>query len=173
MSGKPTSRDIKINGAIPWASQIVDDSETPRGTVAESLTEVNAAVGGRKNALIEDLELDSTDEQSVVLDGLATEQFAPLWAIVNMKDVGAGAIATGDVDISIGIASAGTEILAATEVTGLIAINTKKVIDLSAVVFPAIPANSEIFVKVTTKDTTAGAGHLADIAIIGEVIAGY
>jgi len=34
------------------------------------------------------------------------------------------------------------------------------------VALPALPANSEIFVKVTKADTTAGAGHLANCYLV-------
>lgn len=168
-NGKPTADAIRNAGAIPWASQIRDDSNDKGNSVGVSL----GILDGRKKVVVEDLSIETlNNEQSQAIGGEATEQFAPITAIVHMKDVGAGAAANGDVQISIGIAPSGTEILAATACTNLIAVNTKFIIDLSAVVKPSIPANSTIYVKVTTADTTAGAGHLADVHVVGEIFEG-
>lgn len=167
--GTPTGESLRSDGAIPYASQIPNNSNAEGDSLEDALN----VLAGRKRVLVESLAIDTiNDEQTVAIGGVATKQFAPLFAIVQMVDVGSGAAATGDTDISIGISTGGTQILAATECTGLIGINTKKVIDLSAVVKPAIPANSTIYVKVTTADATAGAGHLANVYIVGEIIDG-
>ena len=168
---RPTGQEIRNDGAIPWASQIPNDSDLggKSGSIADAL---NIAAKS-KRVVVADVSVETLgDEQTVALGGLSTEHFSPITSIVHMTAVGEGNAANGDLAISIGITTGGTEILAATVVTGLIGINTKKVIDLSSVVKPALPANSTIYVKVTTKDTTAGAGHLADVYINGETIPG-
>lgn len=170
----PSGSEIRNDGAIPSASQIPNNSDLVSGDyVADALDSLGIVLEGRKRILIESLAIDTiNNEKSVAIGGLATQQFAPLFAIVQMVAVGVGAAATGDTDISIGISAGGTQILTATECTGLIGINTKKVIDLSAVVKPALPASSTVYVKVTTADASAGAGHLANVYIVGEIIDG-
>jgi|GEM_PF-2833286 len=163
----PSDDKIRNAGAVPWASQIPNDTEAEGNYVSDVLSNM----GERLRAVVSDLAIDTlNDEQSVALGGVASKQFAPTHAIVQMATV-SGAAAAGDFQISIGITSGGTEILAATACTGVIAIDTKLIIDLSAVVKPALPASSTLYVKVTTADTTAGAGHLAKVYVVGEVIA--
>ena len=108
------------------------------------------------------------NEQSTAIGGAATDEFSPLYAIVQMEDVGVGAAANGDAQITIGITTGGTEILTATVLTSLISLNDKFKIDLPGLT-AAIPADSTIYVKVTTADTGAGASHLGEAFIVGEM----
>lgn len=164
----PSADNIRNSGGIPYASQIPNDSNAEGANLAEVLNDA----GERLRVRVQNVAINTlNNEKSVALGGVASKQWAPTHAIVQMVDVGAGAAATGDFEITIGITSGGTQILAATACTGVIAINTKLVIDLSAVVKPALPASSTVYVKVTTADSTAGAGHLADVYLVGEVIA--
>lgn len=109
------------------------------------------------------------DEVSAALGGVAADLFVPQKLIVHLEDVGAGAAATGDFEITVGTATGGTQILTATACT-----NCKDLNDCFTIAFAglqdAIAGNATIFVKCTTKDTSAGAGHLADAYLIGELI---
>ena len=166
MLGKPTENEIRNDGSIPWASQIINDASDALGA---SIADALDVLGKTKRVVVSDVSVETlNDEQTVALGGNATDEFCPVTAIVHMTDVGEGDAANGDLAITIGITTGGTEILAAKVCTNLIAVNTKYIIDLSAIVKPAIAGNSTIYVKVTTKDTTAGAGHLADVYIVGE-----
>jgi len=160
---RPTEKEIRNDAAIPWASQIRNDAPgNGIGTVADALAQA-------KRAVVTGLALDAVNEKSVALGGLSTDEFVPTIATVQMAAV-VGVAATGDVTITIGILTGGTEILLATATVGLIDLNDKFSIDLTGVVKKAMPANSTIFVKATIKDTSAGAGHLADVFIDGNVI---
>jgi hypothetical protein len=163
----PGADQIRNAGAIPYASQIPNDSDSQGDFVSDVLN--NA--GDRLRVKVAGISPETlNNEQSTALGGSALNQWAPLFAVFHMEDVGVGVAANGDVQMSIGITTGGTEILAATALTNLIAIDTKFIMDLSAVVKPALPANSTIFVKVTTADTTAGADHFVDAYIEGIII---
>lgn len=167
-SDRPSEYEIRVSGAVPFASQIPNDSDVDGLTIADMVNALVLGVESRKAIL--GLAIDTlNDEKSVALGGLATDLWCPTRAIVKMAAVD-GAAATGDVEITIGIVSGGTEIAAATVCTNLINLNDTFMIDLSGVVKEEILANSTVFVKVTTADTTAGAGHLADVYLYGETI---
>jgi hypothetical protein len=106
------------------------------------------------------------NEQSTAIGGSAASEFVPLWAIAHLEAVG-GAGATGDAQITIGTSAGGTQILGATALTTLKDLNDRFVISLNGLT-DTIPANSTIYVKVTTKDTSAGVGHLIDVYLLGE-----
>ena len=161
----PTQREIRNDGAIPFASQIPNDSTRAGATIAEAME----TLGAESRILVEDIDIVTlNDEQTKAIGGVATQQLAPKTAIIQCTGVG-GTLA-GDTEISIGITTGGTEILAATVLTNLKLKNSMMIIDLSAIVKLAIPMNSTIFVKVTTKDTTGTAGCLANAYIIGEIL---
>jgi len=149
------------------ASQVDNDATYVGGTFVSDALDI---LGKTKRIVVSGLEVETlNDDESTALGGSAAEEWCPTTAIVHMEDVGAGTAANGDVQISIGTAAGGTQILAATACTNLIALNTKFIIDLSATVKPAIAGDSTIHVRVTTADTTAGAGHLADVYLVGQV----
>lgn len=171
--GTPNDQLIRQAGAIPHASQIPNNSTYPGTSVGAALTTLYSTVGARKQVTVEDLAIDTlNDEQSTAIGEASTVQFTPTHAIVHMVDVGAGDAANGDVEITIGTAAGGTQLLTATAVTGLSAINSRYVFDLTGTVRAAMPGNGTLFVKVTTADTTAGAGHLANVHIFGELVTG-
>jgi len=107
------------------------------------------------------------NEQSTAIGGSAANEFVPIALIFHMEAVGVGAAANGDVVVTVGITTGGTEILGVTTLTNLIALNTRFVVALTGLT-ATIPADSTIYCKVTTADTTAGAGHLLDCYLIGE-----
>jgi hypothetical protein len=171
--GTPTGQAIRSEGAIPYASQIENDSSYPGTYVDDALTTLYTTVGARQRIKITGLAMPTlNNEQSTAMGGSASNQFAPTHAVVTVNNVGSGAAANGDMQITIGTSTGGTQILTATACTGLNTINEKIVISLMGATKAAIPCNSTIYVKVTTADTTAGAGHLADVYLFGEVFAG-
>jgi len=107
-------------------------------------------------------------ELSTAIGLSAGSEFVPRIAIAHMEAI-SGAGATGDTQITIGTSAAGTQILTATALTGLIALNSHFIIALGTAVTATLTADSTIYCKVTTKDTSAGAGHLLDVYILGEV----
>lgn len=161
----PTGDEMRNDGAVPFASQVPNDSSKVGATIKDALE----SLGAETRILVEDLDIATlNDEQTKAIGGVAGMQFAPKTAIVQCTGIG-GTLA-GDAEISIGITTGGTEILVATVLTALTLLNDMFIIDLSATVKAAIPANSVIFVKVTTKDTTATAGALANALIVGELL---
>jgi hypothetical protein len=108
------------------------------------------------------------NEQSTAIGGSASNEFVPLFAIAHMEAVG-GAGATGDTQITIGTSAGGTQILGATALTGLDGLNDHFLIALGAGLTTTLTTDSTIYCKVTTKDTSAGAGHLVDVYIVGYV----
>jgi hypothetical protein len=171
--GSPTGQAIRSEGAIPYASQIENDSTYPGAFLDDALTTLYSTVGARKMVKITGLDMPTlNNEQSTAMGGSAANQFAPTHAVITVNNVGVGAVANGDMQITIGTATGGTQISSAITCTGLNTINEKLVVDLTGATKAAIPCNSTIYVKVTTADTTAGAGHLADVYLFGEVFAG-
>lgn len=151
------------------ASQVDNDSTVAGTFVSGALNTLGGIVAGRKRVVATGLHLETVnDEVSVALGGSAADEFCPITAIFHMEDVGVGAAANGDAQVTIGISTGGVQILAGTTLTNLINLNDKFIVDLSVVVKAAIPGDSTIYVKVTSADTTAGADHLADCYIIGE-----
>ena len=106
------------------------------------------------------------NEQSTTIGGSAANEYIPESIAFHVEAVGTGVAANGDVEVSVGIAPGGTEILVATTLTTCKLLNDHYVVAIDGLT-AAIPANSTIYVKVTTADTTAGAGHLLDAYIIG------
>jgi hypothetical protein len=108
------------------------------------------------------------NEQSTAIGGDAANEFIPTALIFHVEDVGAGAAANGDIEVSVGISTGGTQILVATTLTNLISLNDRFEIAITGLT-NTIPANSTLYVKVTAADTTAGVGHLMDTYIVGKI----
>ena len=160
----PTQEEIRENSAIPFASQIPNDSDSEGGSVADVLD--NA--GDRLRVVVDDIDIVTlNDEQSAALGGNAAKEFCPVTAI--LQCIGVGGTIAGDGEVTIGITTGGTEIVAATVSLAVLA-NEKLIVDLSAVKKPAMPANSTIFVKVTKADTTGTAGSLIRCILDGIVV---
>jgi len=113
------------------------------------------------------LAMDSVNEVSQAIGGSAANEFVPVYAIVHLEDDGVAGGATGDMAITIGITTGGTQIITATVTTALTTLN-----DRFKIPFPGltatIPANSTIYVKATTRDTTA-VGYTCDVYIQGQI----
>lgn len=171
--GSPTGQAIRSDGAIPYLSQIENDSNYPGTYADDALNTIYTTVGARQMVKIAALAMPTlNNEKSTAMGGSASNQFAPTHAVITVNNVGSGAAANGDMQITIGTSTGGTQIASAITCTGLNTINEKLVVDLTGATKAAIPCNSTIYVKVTTADTTAGAGHLADVYLFGEVFAG-
>lgn len=128
----------------------------------------HSAVAVKPRVIVTGCELETlNNEQSTAIGLAAGDEFVPIYAILHLEDVGAGAAAAGDAAITIGTSAGGTQILPATTLTGLNALNERFVIPIAGLT-AAIAANSTIYCKITTADTTAGAGHLLDLYLIGE-----
>jgi hypothetical protein len=109
------------------------------------------------------------NEQSTAIGGVAANEFVPELIVFHVEDVGSGAAANGDIQVSVGNSSGGTQILVATALTNLISLNQHFIVAIDGLT-NTILANSTLYVKVTTKDTTAGAGHLLDAYILGTIV---
>jgi hypothetical protein len=166
-NGSPSETMIKNAGAIPYASQINNDSDYEGTTVKDALDALEATVGVRLRAQAADLDLQTlNDEVSVALGGAATDKFVPTLLIVDITAI-TGA-ANGDAEITVGTATGGTQILTATALTGLNALNERISIDLTGATKAAIAGDATIYVKCTTADTGAGTVLTATATIIGE-----
>lgn len=167
--GSPTGLGLREAGAIPYASQIPNDSTYTGANVGASLDALQTTVGVRLRAVAEDLELQTlNDEVSVALSGDSSDSWCPTMVIVNVKAI-TGA-ANGDAEITIGTASGGTQILTATALTGVNTLGERIAIDLSGTARASIAANGTIYVKCTTADTGAGTALTVDAYLYGEVI---
>lgn len=162
--GIPTGEQIKNAGAIPWTSQIPNDSNAGGNTLNDALNAVSRLRGTATGLELQTL----NDEVSVVLGGVSTNEWVPTLAIVDISAI-TGA-ANGDAEITIGTTSGGTQILAATALTDCNALGEKFVVDLTGVVKASIAANATIYIKCTTADTGAGTALTADVTLIGEIL---
>jgi len=115
------------------------------------------------------LAMDSVNEVSQAIGGSASDQFVPVKVIAHLEAVG-GAGATGDMQITIGTSAGGTQIKGITPLTNLKDLNDHMEIGVAGLT-DSIAADSTIYFKATTKDTTAGAGHLVDLYVVGEMFA--
>lgn len=121
----------------------------------------------RLRVKVSTLAMDSVNEVSQAIGGLVTDEFVPLKVIVHLEDDGAAGGATGDMAITIGTSAGGTQILTATITTALTTLNDRFEIDITGLT-TTIPANSTLYVKATTRDTSA-AGYTCDVYIEGSV----
>lgn len=113
------------------------------------------------------LAMDSVNEVSQAIGGNTADEFVPLYAIVHLEDDGGAGGATGDMQVTIGITPGGTEIIGATVTTNLQTLNDRFKIMFSGLT-AAIAANATLYVKATTRDTTA-VGYTCDIYIHGTI----
>ena len=127
----------------------------------------HADVAETERIMVPTLAMDSVNEVSAVIGGAAADEFAPLMAIVHLEDDGAAGGATGDMQVTMGITPGGTEVLGITATTALATLNDRFMIALTGLT-ATIPANSTLYVKATTRDTTA-VGYTCDIYIIGQI----
>jgi len=129
----------------------------------------HADLAEKPRVLVAALAIDTlNNEQSTAIGLSAGSEFVPRYAIAHLEAIG-GAGATGDTEITIGTSTGGTQILTATALTGVDGLNDHFLIALATGLTATLTADSTIYCKVTTKDTSAGAGHLVDVYIVGEV----
>lgn len=107
------------------------------------------------------------DEQTANIGGAAADEYVPTAIVFHVEEV-VGVAANGDIQVSAGITPGGTEILPATPLLNLISLNDRFTVAITGLT-DTIPANSDLYVKVTTADTTAGAGHLMDAYFEGTI----
>jgi len=142
---------------------------TSVGTDHANVVTNTAVLAEDERVLVAGCEMETlNNEQNTAIGGSAANEFVPSEIVFQVEDVGVGAVANGDVEVSCGITTGGTEILPATTLTNLIALNDRFVAVITGLT-ATIPADSSLYVKVTTADTTAGAGHLMDAYIKGTI----
>ena len=156
----------KLSSAKSLTATEADACITHRSSVGTD----HSNVAQKVRVLVAGLEITTgAAEVSAAIGGSAANQFIPVKAICHMEAVTATP-ASGDAAISIGITTpGGVEIIGATNLTNLIGLNDRFVIALTGKTDP-IPANSTIYVTVTTGDSTASAGHLVDVYVVGEIV---
>jgi hypothetical protein len=169
MSEVPTGKELRVDSAIPYASQIMNDSTYPGKYVDDALDGVYTTIGCRLRTVIEDLDLVlvGLDEKSAALGGSASDYWHPTFAVVKLKSTTGSAPAT-PAQISIGTASAGTQLVAATALTGLDTAGDTLIISFTGAK-AAITADSTIYVNVTTAEGTATTA-VADVYVYGEIL---
>jgi hypothetical protein len=169
MSEVPTGKELRVEKATPYASQVMNDSTYPGKYVDDALDGVQTTIGCRLRTVVEDLDLVlvGKDEKSAALGGSASDYWVPSFAVVKLKSTTGSAPAT-PAQISIGTASAGTQVIGATALTGLNTVGGTFMISFTGAKV-AITANSTIYVKVTTVEGTATTA-VADIYVYGEIL---
>lgn len=131
--------------------------------VATSTTEL----AQEQRVKVSTLAMDSVNEVSQAIGGSAANEFVPTEIVVHLEDDGAAGGATGDMQITVGTSAGGTQILGATATTNLDTLNDRFTIAITGLT-AAIAADSTLYVKATTRDTTA-VGYTCDIYIRGQV----
>ena len=112
------------------------------------------------------INLKAVAETTGVLNGTAAQDFAFEYVIVHCTAVGGGL--NGNVEITIGTSSGGTQVLSATPLTGLNTLNQTFQIALTGL-FRPVAGNATLYVNVTSADTGAGTGT-ADVIIRGKLL---
>ena len=150
-------------------------------TVVMTATSYNDSVvhntaTGATHALVKDNTVTSThvglnllgalDTIEAVLTGDVGKRFKPLRAVVRCTEQ-TGAGATGNSQIQIGTTAAGTDVMAATVMTGLVNTTTASVfvVNLNGL-FPEILGNAHLFVRTAVVDGT-GTTMVATVTIEG------
>lgn len=93
------------------------------------------------------------------LNGISTDQFIPTNLLFRVTAVG-GAALNGNCQITAGVSAGGTQILIATELTSLIALNSTYSIPITGLIAAPILANAVIHVSTVFADTSAGTGTM-------------
>jgi hypothetical protein len=140
---------------------------TSAGTDHSDVVDGTTELAQSERVLVAGLAMDSVNELFTAIGGSAANEYVPLKVIVHLEDDNAGAGATGDMQITVGTSSGGTQILGATVTAAMVTLNDRFEIDVTGLT-AAIAADSTLYVKVTTKDTTA-VGYLADVYIEGQI----
>lgn len=136
--------NLRSNGVNGWYS----DKAEVRALFAGSGA---LAVGTASIAI----DVKAVAETTAALSGTAGQDFAPEQITIHLTAVGAPL--NGNTQITLGTTSGGTQILPATPLTGLTALNQTFSIVLTGS-FPAIAGNATLYLNVTSADTGAGTG---------------
>jgi len=145
-----------------------DTHRTGSGSDHADVASATAELAKEEIVLVSAVAIDTlNDEQSTAIGGSSGNQFKPTYIEFHLEAVG-GAGATGDAQITVGTSAGGTQILTATTVTNMKDLNDTFGVSVTGLLDP-IGADSTLYVKCTTADTTAGAGHLMDAHITGEI----
>lgn len=167
MSECPTGKELRVERAIPCASQIMNDSTYPGKYVDDALDGLYTTEGCRLRAVAENLDLTSTSsEVSDALGGSASDYWHPTFAVVRLKSK-TGTVGT-PAQISIGTTSTGTELVAATALSAVATVGDTLIISFTAKK-AAITADSTIYVNVTVAEASASAA-VADVYVYGEIL---
>jgi len=167
---------IGANGSDhSYIDQDVTSASTPifavtnfTGSAAGLDSDATTFAATKPRVLVAGCELETlNDEESTAIGGSAANEFVPIALIFHIEDVGGGAAAAGDAEVTVGTSSGGTQILPVTVLTALNTLNERFVVPIAGLT-AAISADSTIYVKVTSADSTAGVGHLLDCYVVGE-----
>jgi hypothetical protein len=167
MSEVPTGKELRVDSAIPYASQIMNDSTYPGKYVDDALDGVYTTIGCRLRAVAEDLDLHTlNDEVSIALGGSASDAWHPTFAVVKVKTV-TGTPST-PAEITIGTSTGGTQLVTATALTDLTTLGATLIISFTGAK-AAITADTTIYVKCTTAEAVASV-LTADVYVYGEIL---
>lgn len=92
-----------------------------------------------------------------VINGISTDQFIPTNLLFRVTAVG-GAALNGNCQVTVGTGAGGTQILIATELTNLIALNSTFAIPIAGLIAAPILANATLHCSTVFADTSAGTG---------------
>lgn len=123
---------------------------------ALSAHRVNAAVyHGQVRAVSAAIDVKAVAPGAAInLGGLVGEHFC-LKSIIFTINANAGGALNGDVQVTVGTTAGGTQLMAAVPLTGLIALNSTFRLNFTGAEVLML-GNSDVFVNVTTADTSAG-----------------
>lgn len=133
------------------------------GTTLQTVAE-----GTRVRARIASIDLKALAAYTGVINGLSTDQFIPTNLLFRVTAVG-GAALNGNCRCTVGTSVGGTQILTATELTNLIALNSTYSIPITGLIAAPILCNATLHASVTFADTSAGTGT-AELFIEGYVL---
>lgn len=167
MSEVPTGKELRVEKAIPYASQVMNDSNYSGKYVDDALNNLYTTVGVRLRAVAEDLDLKTEDDEvSIALDGAASDAWTPTFVVVKITSA-SGTPGTA-ASLRIGTASDGEQVLATTALTGLTTLNGTFLIAISGLK-DGIAANATLYAR-----THVAAGTIttlvADVYIYGEIL---
>jgi hypothetical protein len=143
---------------IPTAgTQVYIDADSMlyiwNGTALSTIAE-----GTRIRARFTGINVKTTAAYTAVINGISTDSFVPTNLVGRLTAVAGGL--NGNLQITVGTSVGGTQILPATPLTGLTAINNTFSIPVSGLVAAAILANATLHTSTTFADTGAGTGTL-------------
>lgn len=156
--GDPTGARIKIAG-VSYARGVMLEDGSPIHGILSGLFQFLSA----EHCLIEDVNLKSVGSSyTYAIGGDGTNTIAVDNVIVNLTSAG-GAL-NGNAKITLGISPGGTEVLAATTLTGLNATTKMFKIDIEGLT-TKFADDQTLYISVHTADSGAAIFALADVTI--------